>query len=1181
MELQAHLDFAAAASNADCFVRLPPGVCHSLSPTTRLFLRIRPVEQIADAAVNTMYASWEGASSGIANHFSMSATFGSRLGVQHASMYHVEAIPELPRAKRVQVQPERGTRDWQVVFLNAGVLEDCILAQIRVVASGMLVPLRMPGGSSVALLVVHVQADALASSSRTVPVQLDTSTSFEVIPPPQDNEQEENLREQHGAHVDAPFLCARLRVQPWHDGDDCAQVACRGSGRHAAWNSVRVCANTARALRIEPGASGEWFALHCPASVSLGKRALPLVMVCVAVDVPDRTDCADCADVNASAAVTLSRSGYEPVHTNHVAVRAELARTIHACALDHVELERVAPINVGGARVASRATFYVCLREDGTQEALRARAATPSVAELRIALQSVLHTSEQATPFAAITAGSFVVQVGSVAEAADASSAQGMDSVFVLVVLDDTPPPFAGIVQPDPARVHQAPPGESSRQLFKWENPSSEVTALTLTCGGFCTWPELYARPHASDLLQRHGMREGSKSGFASAARDLQLDGAQARDAFEQLHSFFERVLDLKGASQCFKSRSLMRVSAMLLCGKPGTGKSFVCAAVGRALQVRALVRVMWLRCAAHVGEPRSASVQRLRAVFARARRSFPALLILDDLHLLLPAVSSDDHYQDQHVDAGTAAIASVLMDECLHVFCDPGMQVGILATSTAPDALHEIMQYPGLFAQTHMLQLPDTERRADFLSRALNLSPPNHAVSIRERAAAAPEHGPLNMQRLAEGMDGYSMQDMIRFVEVAKVELQLYKCSRGREERNLPDGQGALKMGTEAEWDKLLAMQRIQATFKPHAMLEARTVQLQAESMGAQASDAGEPALAWNRIGGLHAAKRELLDVLLLPSKYARLFAHAPLKAPSGVLLFGPPGCGKTLLARAAGPRCALRAISVKGPELLSKYIGASEAAVRDVFSRASAAAPCMIFFDEFEALAPVRGGDTTGVADRVVNALLTCMDGVEQLHAGVFVLAATSRPDLIDPALLRPGRLDKWLHCDFPDEQERVDILKRAFEPLLAWHGGDAGVQSASNGDQAQAVVHADATASGPTSHVTFQIDCLDLAQRTPGFSGADLHAVVASAQLHLARGVVERDEQAEQSKHFDEALARAVEHAMLTARPSCSRRDRAFFEHCCARFKTRDADHRDENASDDAMLLGGPSQPRVMLS
>jgi peroxin-1 len=219
--------------------------------------------------------------------------------------------------------------------------------------------------------------------------------------------------------------------------------------------------------------------------------------------------------------------------------------------------------------------------------------------------------------------------------------------------------------------------------------------------------------------------------------------------------------------------------------------------------------------------------------------------------------------------------------------------------------------------------------------------------------------------------------------------------------------------------------------------------------------------------VGGLHHIKQELAEILQWPTRYPRLFRLCPLRWNSGVLIYGFPGCGKTLMVQAIAAESHLNCIVVKGPELLNKYIGSSEQAVRDVFLRARSARPSMIFFDEFDAIAPRRGHDNTGVTDRVVNQLLTELDGVES-YQGVFIVAATSRPDLLDLALLRPGRFDKKFFCDFPDRQERLDILRVLCEK--------------SNGIE------------------TADIDWL--ADQTSYYSGADLEALIADSQLEAIR-------------------------------------------------------------------------------
>ena len=231
--------------------------------------------------------------------------------------------------------------------------------------------------------------------------------------------------------------------------------------------------------------------------------------------------------------------------------------------------------------------------------------------------------------------------------------------------------------------------------------------------------------------------------------------------------------------------------------------------------------------------------------------------------------------------------------------------------------------------------------------------------------------------------------------------------------------------------------------------------------------------------IGGLHTTRKILLETLQYPTTYAPIFAQCPLRLRSGLLLYGYPGCGKTLLASAVAGECGLNFISVKGPEILNKYIGASEKSVRDLFDRAEAARPCVLFFDEFDSIAPKRGHDSTGVTDRVVNQLLTQMDGAEGL-SGVYVLAATSRPDLIDPALLRPGRLDKSLICDLPDREDRIDILRALGTKLKL------------------------------NSEVLDNLP--EIASRTDGYSGADLQALVYNAHLEAIHDVLGDQDHAE---------------------------------------------------------------------
>jgi ribosome biogenesis ATPase len=216
---------------------------------------------------------------------------------------------------------------------------------------------------------------------------------------------------------------------------------------------------------------------------------------------------------------------------------------------------------------------------------------------------------------------------------------------------------------------------------------------------------------------------------------------------------------------------------------------------------------------------------------------------------------------------------------------------------------------------------------------------------------------------------------------------------------------------------------------------------------------------------------KMSIVEPILNPHRFKQI----GLSAPAGVLLYGPPGCGKTLVARAVANESKANFISIKGPELLNKYVGESEKAVRSLFKRANSSAPCVIFFDELDSLCPKRGSENNSSSERVVNQLLTEMDGLED-RDGVYVIAATNRPDIIDPAMLRPGRLDKLLYVPLPSKEDRLEILKTACRKVPI--SSDVNLQE-----------------------IAFDAAC-------QGYSGADLAALVREAQLNTLREVVQKN-------------------------------------------------------------------------
>ncbi|MEI6797455.1 MAG: AAA family ATPase, partial [Methanomassiliicoccales archaeon] len=232
-------------------------------------------------------------------------------------------------------------------------------------------------------------------------------------------------------------------------------------------------------------------------------------------------------------------------------------------------------------------------------------------------------------------------------------------------------------------------------------------------------------------------------------------------------------------------------------------------------------------------------------------------------------------------------------------------------------------------------------------------------------------------------------------------------------------------------------------------------------------------PNVHWDEIGGLEQVKQDLKEAVEWPLRYGKLFEHMGAHPSKGILLYGPPGTGKTLLAKAVATESEANFISVKGPEFLSKWVGESEKAVRETFRKARQAAPCIVFMDEIDSIAPIRSGNgDSHVTERVISQLLTELDGLESLH-NVVVIAATNRPDIIDPALLRPGRFDRLVQVGLPDQDARRDILK----------------------------VH---LKGKPLAN---DVDAELLAKRTEGYSGADLGAIVnEGVMLSIRRKVAE---------------------------------------------------------------------------
>ena len=521
----------------------------------------------------------------------------------------------------------------------------------------------------------------------------------------------------------------------------------------------------------------------------------------------------------------------------------------------------------------------------------------------------------------------------------------------------------------------------------------------------------------------------------------------------------------------------LSHCSSVLLTGGLGSGKSSLARLLGHRLRTLDLFHVSYFPCRKLMtDETRISTIKEtLSRLFMAAswgtRLGGYALVILDDLDRICPAET-----ELQTSDNGRSRQISEILCSLARQFCSFDSHVVVLATSQAKEALNNIIIGGNVVREIVALKVPDKDGRRQVL-QALTVQSRDggslangvngHSCDSNQDIEAAwmdgyprsePADGSENFQvdrsldflDLAGQTDGYMPGDLVLLVSRAKNEALIRSVDTASEDSKLVlkkvDFANALK------------------GFTPASL---RNVSLQSSKT------------TFDSIGGLKETRKILLETLQYPATYAPIFAQCPLRLRSGLLLYGYPGCGKTLLASAVAGECGLNFISVKGPEILNKYIGASEKSVRDLFERAESARPCVLFFDEFDSIAPKRGHDSTGVTDRVVNQLLTQMDGAEGL-SGVYVLAATSRPDLIDPALLRPGRLDKSLLCDMPSLDDRLDILQALSKKLSI----------------SQDILDA----------VYQQRSLSEVAHRTAGYSGADLQAVIYNAHLEAIHDVLD---------------------------------------------------------------------------
>ena len=505
-----------------------------------------------------------------------------------------------------------------------------------------------------------------------------------------------------------------------------------------------------------------------------------------------------------------------------------------------------------------------------------------------------------------------------------------------------------------------------------------------------------------------------------------------------------------------------------LLHGPPGCGKTLLAHAIAGELEVP-MFKVAAPELVSGVsGE----SEEQIRGLFSQAAQSAPCVVFIDEIDAITPKRETAQREMERRI------VAQLL--SCLDDLGRDGSGSGVLVigATNRPDSLDPALRRAGRFDREVCLGIPDGPAREKILQvvcKGLQLDA-DVLDGWKTLAALTPGYVGADMLALAAeaGMLAVNRAFQLIMTETARKEEE-------PEEKQPPKTE-------EERWMWLCrqpAFDSEQLATVRIGLDDFRTALKSVQPSAQREGFATVPDVTWADVGALSAVRQELNLAILAPIRFADHYEALGMSSPSGVLLCGPPGCGKTLLAKAVANEAGINFISVKGPELLNMYVGESERAVRQVFQRAKGSVPCVIFFDELDALCPRRSDHSEGGASsRVVNQLLTEMDGLE-CRRGVFLMAASNRPDIIDPAVLRPGRLDKILHVGFPSAPDRVDILaaltKNGTKPRLA--------------DDAQ-------------------LDRIGADEKLDGYTGADLASLVKEAstlalQEFVFGAMMEQDE------------------------------------------------------------------------
>ena len=502
---------------------------------------------------------------------------------------------------------------------------------------------------------------------------------------------------------------------------------------------------------------------------------------------------------------------------------------------------------------------------------------------------------------------------------------------------------------------------------------------------------------------------------------------------------------------ELFERLGVEAPKGVLLYGPPGTGKTLLAKAVANETNAAFFSISGPEIMSKFYGE----SEERLREIFRQAEENAPSIIFIDEIDAIAPKREEVTGEVEKRVVSQLLALMDGLK---------PRGRVVVIGATNRPNAIDPALRRPGRFDREIEIGVPNKQGRLEIMQ-------------IHTRGMPLAED--VNLEKIASVTHGFVGADLEALCKEAAMRALRRILPQIDFEKEIIPAEILNKI-TVTMNDFMEALKDVEPSAMREVLIEVPTVK-------------------WEDIGGLADVKLELQEAVEWPLKYPEIFEHMDAKPPKGILLYGPPGTGKTLLAKSVANESEANFISVKGPELLSKWVGESERAVREIFRKAKQAAPSIIFFDEIDSIAPTRGGGygDSHVTERVISQLLTEMDGLEELR-GVVVIAATNRPDIIDPALLRPGRFDKLLYVPPPDFEARKEILK----------------------------IHLN------KKPLAEDLNIDELAKRTEGYTGADLAAICNTAvTLAIREHIIENKNPEEAKKnlkniklykrHFEEAL------------------------------------------------------------